>query len=90
MRYRTPKRAAQERIYRDRAKAFLAEHEWCEFPLGCGRTSTEVHHRNGREGWRLLVEDWWSASCHEHNQFAETHTGEALAIGWLMRMGDAA
>jgi hypothetical protein len=55
------------------------------FP-GCGQPATELHHRRGRRGARLLDQAWWAASCATHNDFAETHTGESLDIGWLVRI----
>ena len=71
-------------VYRPRARAFLEANPYCQFPKGCKARATEVHHRNGREGDRLLDEDYWAASCRFHNDFAETKTGEALACGWLL------
>lgn len=67
-------------------RAFLEGRARCEFPEGCHARSAEVHHKRGREGARLLDVDWWAASCSYHNAYAETHTGHALAIGWLVRI----
>lgn len=86
MRARSPKRAKEMREYIPLAKAYLAENEWCQFPLGCGQRSQVVHHTRGRFGKRLLDRKWWKASCHSHNQFAEDDTGVALACGWLVRI----
>jgi hypothetical protein len=71
-------------IYRPKARAFLEAHPRCQFPLGCGAPSVDVHHRRGREGLRLLDERYWAASCRFHNDYAETRTGAALACGWLL------
>lgn len=84
MRARSKKRAGQMRRYIPRARAFLETHRWCEFPLGCRARSRVVHHRRGREGERLLDERWWAASCHFHNDYAETRTGHSREIGWLL------
>jgi hypothetical protein len=78
------KRAQQMRVYRGLRAVYLADHPYCEFPLGCGAQATEIQHRRGRSGNRLIDVTWWSASCHVHNQWAEEHTGEALACGWLV------
>lgn len=86
MRRVSKKRAAAMRIYIKRRNAFLAAASVCEFPLGCDRPAVVLHHRRGRFGARLLDEEWWSASCHEHNEFAETQTGAALECGWLVRI----
>lgn len=90
MKSRTPKRARQEREYSKLRAVFLAANPWCQFPTGCGQPATEVQHRRGRRGLRLLDVDWWAASCHSHNMWAEDHTGEALEIGWLVRIEGAA
>jgi len=90
MRTVSKKRARQLREYRPLRDAFLAAHPWCQFPAGCGQATTELHHKRGRRGLRLLDQAWWAASCAFHNDYAETHTGEALAIGWLVRIEGAA
>lgn len=74
------------RVYTRRKTLFLIEHNRCEFPLGCDMPSVVVHHRRGRFGGRLLDERYWAGSCHDHNDFAETKTGEALECGWLLRI----
>lgn len=84
MRRISRKRAAAMRVYRKRAAEFLTEHPQCQFPTGCDKRATVVHHRRGRFGARLLDERWWAASCPGHNAFAEEHTGQALDIGWLV------
>jgi hypothetical protein len=90
MRARSLKRAQQMREYGKLVGPFLAGRSQCEFPAGCEARATAVHHRRGRFGLRLLDVDWWAASCDFHNDFAETRTGEALAIGWLIRIEGAA
>lgn len=84
MRRRSSKLAAAMREYAPKAAAFLAERPRCEYPLGCDQWATEVHHRRGRTGWRLLAEEWWASSCRKHNELAETDTGLALRVGWLL------
>lgn len=83
---RSVKRAAQERTYAVLRREFLATWPMCQFPRGCGRPADEIQHLRGRRGERLNATEWWAASCHEHNMFAEEHTGEALAMGWLVRI----
>jgi hypothetical protein len=80
------KRAGQNRTYTTLRARFLADHVRCEFPLGCPRPAEVVHHARGRRGKRLLDTTWWRAACVFHNDFAEDHTGEALACGWLVRI----
>lgn len=84
MRRVSKKRAEQLQTYRVLREEYLAEHPYCESPLDCGQGATEIQHRRGRRGERLLDVAWWAASCHDCNQAAETDTGWALATGWLV------
>jgi hypothetical protein len=84
------RRRREEREFRPLSDAYLAGHKVCEFPDGCSAASVVVHHRRGRFGRRLVDVDWFAASCAFHNDFAETRTGEALRIGWLVRIEGAA
>lgn len=86
MRAMSAKRARQNRTYLSLRAKFLEANPLCEFPDGCGREATEIQHRRGRRGLRLIDVEWWASSCHQHNQWAEDHTGEALANGWLVRI----
>lgn len=79
-------RQRQIRTYRKQRERFLDAHPWCQFPDGCDRPTAVVHHRRGRFGSRLNDVEWWAASCVEHNDYAETHTGHSLEIGWLVRI----
>ena len=91
MRAVSKKRAKQLRVYSVLRREFLAEHPLCESPANCGQPATEIQHRRGRRGVRLLDVAWWAASCHDCNTRAETDTGWALATGWLIRIeGEAA
>lgn len=84
MRARSLKRQRQMREFRSEYDRFLEKHPFCEFPPGCPEPSRVIHHRRGRFGRRLLDKRWWAGSCHFHNIFAETNTGESLACGWLV------
>jgi hypothetical protein len=88
LRTRSPRRAEQMAEYRPLARLYLEEHQWCAYP-GCTRRSTEVHHRRGRSGERLTDQRWWAASCTPHNLLAETDTGLALSVGWLIEIESA-
>lgn len=85
----SPRRARQERAYTPLRAAFLEANPRCQSPLNCGQPATEVQHRRGRQGERLLDVAWWAASCHDCNQAAETNTGWAYATGWLVRIESA-
>lgn len=86
LRQRSSKRAEQMAVYVPQRNAFLAANPQCQYPEGCGQRATQVHHRRGRRGLRLLNKTWWSASCDFHNEYAETNTGHCLTIGWLVRI----
>lgn len=86
MRPVSKKRAVQMRAYSKLRGPFLEANPWCQSPWNCGQPSTEVQHRRGRRGERLLDVTWWAASCSPCNQRAETDTGEALRLGWLVRI----
>lgn len=88
MRTRSLKRQLQIRQFIPLAETFLTVNDRCEFP-DCTEPSTVVHHSRGRRGWRLLHQPWWKASCHHHNNYAETNTGESLACGWLLHIEGA-
>jgi|SRR5882757_419524 len=89
LRHRSDKVRDQMDRYIPEMLEFLLVHAWCEFP-GCDQPSTVLHHRKGRNGRRLRDQRFWAASCDFCNEFAETHTGEALAIGWLLRINGKA
>lgn len=84
MRTKSAKTAAAMGAYIPERDAFLSENRWCEYPLGCGRPSVVLHHRWGRNGERLRDQEWWAASCDDHNIRAEDETGEARACKWLL------
>lgn len=89
MRAVSVKRARQMRLYVPLRNEFLETHQVCQFPLGCGQRATDVHHRKGRQGERLLDVRFFAASCRSHNEYAEVETGHALEIEWLLRVESA-
>jgi hypothetical protein len=86
----SPKRARQNRTYSVLRAEFLTAHPRCEFPGGCTEWADTVQHLRGRRGERLNDTTYWAASCLPHNLWAEDNTGEALAMGWLIRIEGAA
>lgn len=87
MRHATPKRAKQLRLYTAKRALFLAEHPGCE---RCGQRATEVHHKAGRSGHRLLQDELWAALCHDCHQLITEQPAWAIAEGWsLPRVGAA-
>lgn len=86
LRQRSAKRATQMAGYLPLRNAYLAAHPWCQYPEGCNQRATDLHHKRGRSGLRLLDTEWFAASCRFHNDEAETNTGHCLAVGWLVRI----
>jgi hypothetical protein len=80
------RRQRENREYTKLRREFLESRPRCEFPNGCGERADTVQHLRGRRGARLNNVDYWAASCLAHNLWAEENTGEALAIGWLIRI----
>lgn len=76
---------------------WLAKRGWTEqdanFAMGVFRDqnglnercpeSTEVHHMNGRNGWRLLDETEWCAASHDEHAWVKENQSEARRIGVL-------
>ena len=91
MRYMSPKRAAENRIYLKRRAEFLESHPWCEFPDVCGQPASEIHHRRGRVGALFLDERYWSAVCAPCHRWITEHPREAIELGISeKRLGGAA
>jgi len=95
VRARSPKRAAQERVYAKRRRVFLFGEDGdqprgCEFPEGCDRLASEVHHRRGRVGGLLLDERFWSALCSPCHAWVTVNPARAYELGISeRRIGEA-
>jgi 5-methylcytosine-specific restriction endonuclease McrA len=58
---------------------YLALHPRC---VRCGLESNQVHHKAGREGELLLMEEHWAALC-DHCHRWVTNNGKAAAAEGL-------
>ncbi len=77
------KRAKELRIYAPLRGRFLQEHPFCQV-VGCApMCASEVHHRDGRNGQRLLNVDKFVAVCREHHAWIHSHPKEARKLGLL-------
>lgn len=85
MRYRTKKRAKDERQYNAIVKheRDVVGHQ-CEFP-GCRHRATEVHHKAGRDGIWLLIQKFWMWCCRDHHRWITDHPNESYAKGYSIR-----
>lgn len=84
------KRAAQNRTYTKKRKAFLIRFPVCQICAslvgedGPAYRSEEVHHRNGRIGVALLDEEKWLAVCRDHHRKIHAEPKWARSRGWLL------
>lgn len=62
---------------------FLREHLWCEVG-DCKKPSTQVHHKAGRLGQRLLDFENCMAICFSHHRYLHDHPAWARANGYLL------
>jgi hypothetical protein len=64
IRSRSPKRASQEAKYNKNRLKYLEKNELCLARLlGCTYYTTDIHHKQGREGDLLLDESKWLPVC---------------------------
>ena len=83
MRFRTPKRAAEERLYRARVKEWI-KGKSCQL---CYRPATETHHSRGRSNKMLLLEKWWIPLCEFHHRRCHNEPNWARTMGVLCEKG---
>lgn len=72
------KQLAEYKIIRDK---FMIDNPLCE---RCHRQATENHHKNGRNGERLLDTNYFMAVCRQCHQWIHAHPKEAREVGWLI------
>ena len=61
------KRSLKNQKYHQRYLYRLTPYLMIENPICkvCGKAnSQQIHHMNGREAWREVVEEWWLAVCY--------------------------
>lgn len=71
LKYRSCKRAKQERQYLKERKIFLTGQK-C-FIDGCNRIANTIEHTKGRVGDLLLDKRYWQPCCLEHNLELESN-----------------
>lgn len=74
------KRAGETKEYQDKRDKYLAIFPICQ-AKGCGKPSTDLHHRKGRQGKNLTDESFFMALCHDHHEYYTEHSAEAIADG---------
>lgn len=73
----------RRRVYGVARASYLKRNRVCAV---CQRTpSVEVHHKLGRDGDRLLDEQYWLAVCHPCHQVLHNNPAWAYTMGYLLR-----
>jgi hypothetical protein len=74
IRRRNPKRASEEKKYRERVKVWLLGKECRK----CHNPATQTHHAHGRRGRLLLWEPGWRPLCAECHDWAHKNPADGL------------
>ena len=62
--------------------AFMAQHPRCQV-RGCRCVARDLHHRQGRRGWRLCAVGWFMAVCRRHHDMMKEQPTWALEHGYV-------
>ena len=81
MRKVSKKRAEQNKQYKVVRDQFMQDNPNCE---RCGRMATENHHKNGRNGLRLLDVNYFMAVCRTCHVLIHETPNLSRAEGWLI------
>jgi hypothetical protein len=89
---RSPTRAGQEQLYRQRVREWLRrpENRWCRVYLllrGERVRATQCHHYQGRRGMLLVYEPFWIPVSWEGHRWIDDHRERARSLGLLCPMG---
>lgn len=94
---RSPKKARQDIIYRERRKWFLADPDNTACPVAEAglvknndgdmaphfRATTQIHHKRGRLKYYLAEETWLAVSAEGHS-WIHNNVAQAKALGWML------
>lgn len=75
------KRMNQNKEYKVLRKEYLKENEMCE---RCNKFASEIHHKNGRNGTRLVDVDYFMAVCRKCHNYIHANPTESRQEGWLI------
>lgn len=80
---RSEKRKSEEQIYSVLSKDYKKNNPICQ---RCKKSNTEdVHHRNGREGKRLNLIQFWMPACRKCHDYIHNNPEESYIKGWLIK-----
>lgn len=80
------KRRKQTNEYIKARRKYLEEHMVCEMCLQA--EATQIHHKAGRTGERLLKEEWWLAACQNCHSFVHSNPEASMNSGWILHRTD--
>lgn len=78
---KSDKRKDQEKIYTKISKIFKDSNPDCEC---CGKTATDIHHKNGRNGDRLNDVKFFMSVCRTCHTYIHEHPKESREMGFLI------
>lgn len=83
MRRTSKKRTQQTKEYNKKRAEYLHNTPLCE---RCGpQFATEVHHKAGRNGERLIDSRYFMAVCRSCHEYIHNNPNESYKKGWLLR-----
>jgi 5-methylcytosine-specific restriction endonuclease McrA len=83
IKFRSDKRAVQEKEYKVLRDQFLEDNPTCQ---ACHfKQADQVHHKAGRIGKLLTDVDYFMACCGTCHQFIEMNPSAALKMGWIVK-----
>jgi hypothetical protein len=74
------KRAIETRWYLEKKAKYMEIFPICQ-AKGCGKPSTDLHHRQGRQGSKLTDDTLFMALCFDHHEYYTEHSAEAIEDG---------
>lgn len=74
------KMAKDKIVYNEKKAKYLEIFPVCQ-AKGCSAPSTDLHHRQGRQGKKLTDETLFLALCYDHHVYYTEHSAEAIADG---------
>lgn len=79
---RSDKRTKEERVYEKEKKIHKANHPICE--CGCGKYTTEIHHKAGRIGKLIYDVRYFMAMHWECHKWVHLNPKQSRKKGWLI------
>jgi ribosomal protein S21 len=82
MRRKSVRMLERERVYEEVRRRYLSENPVCE---RCNKaSSTQIHHKRGRCGKRLIDPTWYLAVCTRCHRELHDRPAEAREAGYML------